>query len=140
MQTLLIEKPFSFFDETEVGLANFGNVGDIVIKSDVIPDGHIATLKDLNTMFVTTGGSIDYARQTKSGKIVKFARNRQADDNGEFNQNFGPGERAVILINTAGAGVLHLVWHGVIKRVKPEDTKNTFKLPDDAMLYDGGLE
>ncbi len=111
-------KGWTIFNTDGLTLTNF-SASEVFYESDIIPRNHIVTLKDLNTMFTTTGGAIDYGIVTKSGTFIPFALNRSSNDNGTFNAIATAGDRFAVRINSSGtgSGVISLVWHGEIKRV-----------------------
>ena len=131
-------KPYSFFASNNVSLANY-SANDLVLVSDPIPSNHWAKLTDLNTMFTTAGGTIQYEILHKSGGSTIFAKDRTANDNGSFNTGLLPGDKLAIRITATGNGVLDVLWHGEIKQVKEIDDSDKFQPGEFDFILNGGI-
>jgi len=130
--------PFSFFSTNGLNLVNY-NANEIIIKSDQIPQGFIGRLKDLNTIFTTSGGTLAYEILHKSGGVTQFAANRTSNDNGSFDLVIGEGDRLAIKITATGSGVVDIVWHGEIQRLREIDQSKALDTREFDMVFDGGI-
>ena len=128
-------RPHTFFSSNGVALTNLSQ-NDIVIRSDPIPQGMRGFLRDVNTIFTTSGGTIAYEKVTSSGTAVRFAAAITANSNGSFDLVLGAGDMVQIALTSTGVGVLDITWDGEIQRVLPEDTENVF-VSSGSILDDG---
>jgi len=106
--------PWTFFASTGVGLTNLGANADVII-SDAIPPGFRGFLRDVNTIFTTTGGTIAYEKVHRSGGRTRFAAAITANSNGSFDLVLGQGDRVAIVLTSTGSGVLDIAWDGEIQ-------------------------
>ena len=123
-------KSFSFFESNSITLNNLAQ-NAVVIESDAIPTGHIARLQDVNTIFTTSGGTLAYEKVSRSGGVTRFAASITSNSNGSFDMMFMEGDRARIVLTATGNGVIDVLWHGELQRVRPEDTRNIFTFSDE---------
>jgi len=127
-------KPFSLFESNGVTLTNYAQ-NAVVITSDPIPENHIFRAQDINTIFVTSGGTIAFEKVSRSGGVTRWAAAITANSNGSFNLMLMPGDKCRIVLTSTGSGVLDILWHGELQRIRPDDTKNIFRSSND--LSDG---
>ena len=106
--------PWTFFSSNGVGLTNLGANDDVII-SDAIPPGFRGFLRDVNTIFTTSGGTIAYEKVHRSGGRSRFAAGITANSNGSFDLVLGQGDRVAIVLTSTGSGVLDVVWDGEIQ-------------------------
>jgi len=130
--------PFSFFSTNGLNLVNY-NANEVIIKSDQIPQGFIGRLKDLNTIFTTSGGTLAYEILHKSGGVTRFAANRTSNDNGTFDLVIGEGDRLAIRITSTGSGVLDIIWHGEIQQIREIDQSKALDTREFDMVFEGGI-
>lgn len=119
-------KPFSLFESNGVALTNYSQ-NDIVITSDPIPENHIFKAQDINTIFTTSGGTIAFEKISRSGGVTRWAAGITANSNGSFDLMLMPGDRLRIVLTSTGVGVLDILWHGELQRIREDDTRNIFK-------------
>jgi len=106
--------PWAFFASTGVGLTNIAQNADVIV-SDAIPPGFRGFLRDVNTIFTTTGGTIAFEKVYRSGGRARFAADITANTNGSFDLVLGQGDKLAIVVTTTGSGVLDIVWDGEIQ-------------------------
>ena len=121
--------PFSFFDAKGVDLSNFV-VGEIVLQSLPIPEGHVGIIKDNDTVFLSSNtGKLDFAIKRASGGISTFRQGIFSDDSGFINKILHAGDRVLIILNTVGADVLDIIWDGEIRQLR-KIVSEKFETPD----------
>jgi len=130
--------PFAFFSSTGINLVNY-NANEVVLKSDTIPDNFIGRLKDLNTIFTTSGGTLAYEILHKSGGVTRFASNRTSNDNGTFDLVVTEGDRLAIRLTSTGSGVIDVLWHGEIQQIREIDQSKVAKIEEFDFLPKGGI-
>ena len=108
--------PWTFFNSSSVALTNIAQDGDLIV-SDAIPQGHRGYLRDVNTIFTTSGGTIAYERISTSGGRTRFAANITANSNGSFDLVLGAGDKLAIVVTTTGSGVVDLTWDGELQEL-----------------------
>lgn len=108
------EQAWQFINST-YQLTNLSSVGDRIVESDTVPPGYSGVLRDLSVVFTTAGGAVDYEIKTSGGSSIKFFANVSTTTSGQASMVLGPGERFRLTIGTAGAGVIHVSWHGYLK-------------------------
>ena len=129
----LISIPFSFFDAKKISLTNHV-IGDTVLSSQKIPEGFTGIIKDNDTIFLTSGGSFDYVILRASGGKSTFRQNVSNDDSGFINKILREGDRILIVLKTAGVGVVDLVWDGELKQVRKIESSNALdEIEDDEL-------
>jgi len=119
-------QPFSFFDAQGVALTNY-SVGDVILESSKIPEGHTGTIKDNDTVFDTAGGSLDYFIRYASGQETKFRKGVSSNDSGFINKLLKEGDRVVIKLAGTGSGIIDVVWHGDLKQIRTVNQTETFE-------------
>jgi len=131
--------PWTFFSSNGVGLVNL-SAGDDVIVSDPIPTRHRGFLRDVNTIFGTSGGTIAYERISSSGGRTRFAAGITANSNGSFDLVMGAGDKVAIVLTSTGSGVIDITWDGELQELPFPSTR--FKEPpfiiDEAGIAAGG--
>ena len=103
--------PYVFFDTTDIELTNY-STDDVVIQSDKVPIGFRGILRDVNTVFRNTGGTLAYEKVSSGGGRIRFAAAITATSNGSFDLVLSPGDSVQIVITTTGTGNIDVVWHG----------------------------
>jgi len=103
--------PYVFFDTTDIELTNYSQ-DDVVIKSDKVRIGFRGILRDVNTVFRNTGGTLAYEKVSSGGGVTRFAAAITATSNGSFDLVLSPGDSVQIVITTTGTGNIDVVWHG----------------------------
>ena len=104
-------QPFPIFEET-IYLTNY-TAGQLLTETSPLEYGFVAKVTDLNSVWTSAGGSLYYAKKTKSGKVLRITGDRTDTDNGTFDTIINPGETIQVRLGaTTGAGVVDLVWHG----------------------------
>lgn len=121
--------PITFFSTNGISLNNY-SANDVIIQSDATPQGHIRKLKDLNTIFTTSGGTLAYEVLHASGGATRFADNRTANDNGSFETVVGQGDRLQIVLTATGTGVIDVVWHGEDVQVREVNQDNVLTISE----------
>jgi len=106
--------PWTFFQTNGVGLTNLSQDDDVIV-SDPIPSGFRAFLRDVNTIFTTSGGTIAYEKISKGGGRTRFAAGITANSNGSFDLVLGSGDKVAIILTSTGVGVLDITWDGEIQ-------------------------
>jgi len=106
--------PWTFFATPGVALTNIAQNADVII-SDPIPPGFRGFLRDVNTIFTTSGGTIAYEKVHRSGGRTRFAAAITANSNASFDLVLGQGDKVAIVLTTTGSGVLDITWDGEIQ-------------------------
>jgi len=138
--TQLQTVPWSFFSSSGVALTNIAQNADIII-SDAIPPGFRGFLRDVNTIFTTTDGTIAYEKVYRSGGRTRFAAGITANSNGSFDLVLGQGDRVAIVLTTQGTGVLDITWDGEIQQQGSLDVLRAepFIIDEIGIALGGGL-
>lgn len=108
------EQPWQFL-HSSYQLTNLV-ANDVVVSSDAVPSGFSGVLRDVSIYFTTAGGVVDYEIKTSGGSAIKFFT-LSTTTSGQASMVLGPGERFRITIATAGVGVIHVSWHGFIRKL-----------------------
>ena len=133
--------PWVFFQSTGVGLTNL-SANDDVLVSDAIPPGFRAFLRDVNTIFTTSGGTIAYEKISRSGGRTRFAAAITANSNASFDLVLGPGDSVAIVLTSTGSGVLDVVWDGELQESRGALEllqKEEFVIDEIGIAAGGGL-
>jgi len=107
--------PWVFFDSNNIELDNYVAAADntnVVLQSDKIPQNFRGILRDVNTIFRSSGGTIAYEKVSSGGAVIRFAQGISATSNGSFDLVLSPGDSVLIRLTADGTGNLDVVWHG----------------------------
>ena len=134
-QTSTNEHPWEFIATTRP-LTNYATVGDIVARSDAVPDGFMGVLEDANVIFTTAGGGVRFQRRHRSGGFTIFTDNFTTTTTG-INAICSSGDRIEIALSSTGVGVIDLILHGKIIRTRLAKELGLAQSPEQLFTEDG---
>jgi len=134
--------PWTFFQTNGVGLTNLSQNNDIIISDPIpSPSGFRGFLRDVNTIFTTSGGTIAYEKISKGGGRTRFAAGITANSNGSFDLVLGAGDKVAIVLTATGVGILDITWDGEIQEAGFRDLikLEPFVIDEIGIAAGGGL-
>lgn len=134
-QTSTNEFPWGFASTTSP-LTNYAAAGDIIYRTDRVPDGFMGVMQDANVIFTTAGGGVRFQIRHRSGGFTIFTDNFTTTTTG-INTICSSGDRIEVALSSTGVGVIDLVLHGKIIRTQLAKELGLAQPPEQLTSMDG---